>query len=467
MNARLLLILCAASLAAQEPPSAKPLTIDELLASVDRAFPLIEAVVAERRLAEGAATAARGEFDLKLKGEAESQQFGYYRNEMAKGMLEQNTTLWGTTVYGGYRVGRGTYGPYDEKALTLSGGEWSGGFRMPLFKDREIDSRRAGLQTTELGIQGAEFTIAKERLKIYKSALKQYWEWVAAGRQIKVAQDLLTLAEQRNQQLEDTVKLGQLAPVELTDNLRAILQRRSALVNAERYLQGAGIELSLFFRNAAGDPLQPAQERMMPFPEPEPLTPEQEASDTAAAMTARPEIQSLLIKRQQQSVETRFAKNQVQPQLDFYFNYSRDVGAGRLTRRGNEIEGGLLFELPAQRRKALGKQTQAEAKLTMIDAELRFTRDRVLLDVQDAASAVRAAYQVVSVIRDEVKAARQLEEAERARFDLGDSTQFFVNQRELATADAAFREIKALADYHKARAEYAAATARLLERKGP
>lgn len=459
---RLILLLSAAAWAAE------PLSIDELLGSVDRAFPLIEAVVAERQLAEGAALSARGEFDLKLKGEARSQQFGFYRNEFAKGLLEQNTTLWGTTVYGGYRVGRGTFGPYDEKALTLSGGEWSGGFRTPLLQDRKIDERRAGLQTTQLGQQGAEFTISKERLKIYKTALKQYWEWVAAGRQIRVAKDLLQLAEQRNQQLEETVKLGQLAPVELTDNLRAILQRRSALVNAERYLQGAGIELSLFFRNAAGDPQQPGADRMLTtFPEPQGLTPEQETNDLAAAMTARPEIQSLLIKRQQQTVEARLAKNQVQPQLDVFFNYSRDAGTGRTSRKGNEIEGGLLFEMPAQRRKALGKVTQVDAKLTMIDAELRFTRDRVLLDVQDAASAVRAAYQVVGVVREELKAARQLEEAERARFDLGDSTQFFVNQRELATADAAFREIKSLADYHKARAEYAAATARLLERKGP
>ncbi|MFN0105103.1 MAG: TolC family protein [Bryobacteraceae bacterium] len=448
--------------------AAEPLSTEELLASVDRAFPLIEAVVAERRLAEGEATSARGEFDLKMKAEAESQQLGFYRNESLKGLLEQNTTLWGTTVYGGYRVGRGTFGPYDEKALTLSGGEWSGGFRMPLLKDRTIDRRRADLQTTALGRQGAEFTISKERLKIYKAALKQYWEWVAAGRQISVAKGLLQLAEERNRQLEDMVKLGQLAPVEVTDNLRAILQRRSALLIAERYLQGAAIELSLFHRNAAGDPLQPGADRLLErFPKPRELSPEQEALDLAAAMAARPEIHGLLIKRRQQGVETRLARNQIQPELDVFFNYSRDVGVGRLSRKGNEIEGGLTFELPAQRRKALGKQTQAEAKLTMIDAELRFARDRVMLDVQDAASAVRAAYRVAGVVSEELKAARQLEDAERARFDLGDSTQFIVNQRELATADAAFREIKALADYHKARAEYAAATARLLERRGP
>jgi outer membrane protein TolC len=66
-----------------------------------------------------------------------------------------------------------------------------------------------------------------------------------------------------------------------------------------------------------------------------------------------------------------------------------------------------------------------------------------------------------------VETARTLEDAERARFDLGDSSQFFVNQRELATADAALREVKSLADYFKARAEYDAATGRLLNRQTP
>lgn len=149
-------------------------------------------------------------------------------------------------------------------------------------------------------------------------------------------------------------------------------------------------------------------------------------------------------------------------QVDLYFNYSRDVGEGRLARRGTEVEAGLQFELPAQRRKAAGKQMQIDAKLRVIDAELRLARDQVLLDVQDAASAVRAAHDSAGLIARELKVARDLEEAERARFELGDSTQFLVNLRELATAEAAFREIKALADFQKATAAFDAATAKLL-----
>jgi len=49
-----------------------------------------------------------------------------------------------------------------------------------------------------------------------------------------------------------------------------------------------------------------------------------------------------------------------------------------------------------------------------------------------------------------VAVARELESLDRDRFALGDSTQFVVNLRELATADAALREARARADYQKA-----------------
>jgi outer membrane protein TolC len=63
--------------------------------------------------------------------------------------------------------------------------------------------------------------------------------------------------------------------------------------------------------------------------------------------------------------------------------------------------------------------------------------------------------------------ARELERLERDRFDLGDSTQFLVNLRELAAADAAVRDIRAHTDYEKALARLDRATGRVLERLPP
>lgn len=442
-----------------------PLTPEEVLRSVNQHFPLLAAVLEERRIAEGGETSAKGEFDTKLKAKGDVEQFGFYRNETFEALVEQPLQAWGTDVYSGYKLGRGKFSPAQDKSVTLSAGEYRAGLRTNLLRNRAIDARRAGLQTNALQRDVAETTVDKSRLTFFKEALKQYWEWVAAGQQLRVAQALLRLAEERNNQIEESVKLGSIAPIELTDNRQTILRRRGAVVGAERNLQNRAIELSLFLRAADGSPVQPPPERLPPIPEPPgDLDDARIREDLAFAIQQRPEVRGLLFKRDQQQVEVRLAGNQIAPQLDFFLQYSRDVGVGSATKIGNNVESGLIFELPAQRRKAIGKNVQQTAKLSQIEAELRFSRDRVVADVQDAVSAVKAAYETLAVVRNEVLTARQLEEAERAKFDLGDSTQFLVNLRELATADAQFREIKAQSDYFKAFAEYDGSTTRIFSR---
>jgi outer membrane protein TolC len=90
----------------------------------------------------------------------------------------------------------------------------------------------------------------------------------------------------------------------------------------------------------------------------------------------------------------------------------------------------------------------------------RLARDRVGADIRDAYSALQAAFDRLQMVRGEVQVALKLEDAERSRFELGDSTLFLVNLRELATADAALREVNATADYHRFYADYVAAMAR-------
>lgn len=444
-----------------------PLDVPEILASVDRSFPLIDAARREQDEARGALLDARGAFDLKVKAEAETLQ-GYYDNSRAKSMLEQPIAPLGMTFFGGYRFGSGTFAPYDEKALTLGEGEATAGFNLPLLRDRGVDARRTGVRVTSLGVEVAEQVVAKARLSHFKDALKQYWDWVAAARQLGVARGLLDLAERRDTDLAAAVELGQLAPVERTDNRRAILQRRSALVTAQRVVEATAINLSIYYRGPDGAPIRPPAERVpTALPNPTLLTPDEEARAIEAAIARRPEVVGLRLKQQQQALETRLAGNALLPTLNLFGDLSRDYGDGRVSRRGNELEAGVLFELPLQRRKASGKLGQARAKLARVDAELRFAEDRVRADVQDAASALRATFATVDLVRQELAVARELETLERDRFELGDSTQFLVNLRELNTADAAFREVKALADYQKALTEFEAASGSLLDRVPP
>lgn len=439
------------------------LTDREVLESVARALPQLERARQQVRLAEGEATESRGAFDLKVKADALGTR-GYYDNERFKAVIEQPLAPLGLTTFGGYRAGSGVFAPYDGKAQTLSDGELLAGFSLPLLRNRGIDDRRAGVRVADLGVELAGRDLEKARLTAYKEALSEYWDWVSAGQQRRVAQSLLDIAEARDGQLGDAVALGQVAAIERTDNLRAILQRRSALATAQRQLELQSIDLSLYLRGADGLPVRPAGDRLPALPDAAAPADPDEATAIADALARRPELRALRLKRAQQDVELNLAGNGLLPELDLYAQSSRDYGTGPVSRTGTDVEVGFTFELPFQRRKAEGKTAQVRAKQAVIDQELRWAEDKIRAEVQDALSALTAARAVLAAVSEELAVARELEMLERDRFDLGDSTQFMVNLRELTTADAALRQARALADVQKALVGVEAATGRLLDR---
>jgi outer membrane protein TolC len=462
MRRRLALaVVVAAALAAPGPASGQaPLTPAEVLAAVDRALPLLDKARREVDAASGALLASQGAFDLTVSAYGQ-RLTGDYDNTRFSGLLEQPLAPWGITAYGGYKAGRGDFASYDSKALTRSAGEVLAGIEVPLLRGRAIDERRADRQAAQLGVELAGRELDAARLQYFAKALSAYWDWVAAGRQLAIAEALLALAEARDQQLADAVALGQVAAIERTDNQRAILQRRSALALARRGLEQRAIELSLYYRGPDGAPLRPGTDRLPPLEAPPAVPLPAEADDVRVALERRPEVLARRVARDQQDVELRLAENTLLPSLNFFSEASREGGRASKV-EGSEFEVGVAFKLPVQRRKAAGATAKARAGVAKATVELQWAEDQVRADVQDARSAVTAAFDVLDVVRGEVDVARELERLERDRFDLGDSTQFLVNLRELSTADAAMREARALADAQKALARLAAATGRLL-----
>lgn len=454
------LLLGAAPAAAQ--PAAAPLTPEELVQSVDRTMPLIEQARRDVDSAAGSLTSARGAFDLTVS--AYGQRLGgEYENDRFSSLIEQPLAPWGISTYGGYRAGRGTFAAYDGKAETNETGELLAGIEVPLLRGREIDTRRADRQVALLGIGRAQNQLDASRLTHFATALNRYWDWVAAGRQLEVARALLALAEARDQQLADAVGLGQIAPIERTDNQRAIFQRRAALISAQRLVEQRAIDVSLYYRGPDGTPVRPSTDRLPVLPEGAPTDLPHEDDLVRVAFERRPEIAAGRLRRDQERVDLQLAENTVLPSLNFFSEVIADnTDETRTTKSGSSFEVGLSFKLPVQRRKAIGETLKARAALAKADLDLAWVQDRVRADVQDAFSAVRASAGVLDAARAEVVVARELEQLERDRFDLGDSTQFLVNLRELATADAAVREARARADFQKALVGLEASTGRLL-----
>ncbi|MBA3976066.1 MAG: channel protein TolC [Candidatus Solibacter sp.] len=453
--------------AALPEPVARPagtwLTLERVLQSVETHYPPLLAALQDKVLASADLMVAEGRFDMALRGGYDGTHFGAYPNDVYRASVEKPLEYNGMTLTGGYQLGQGTFAGYDGRRETDTAGEFRTGLRAPLLRDRAMDPRRADLYKAVIGRRIADLGVDQQRLAIIQMAARRYYDWVASGRRLEAAEAVLKVAEERDQQLKDASEMGQIPRIDVTDNLRAILTRRNQVIEARRALELAAIDLSLYYRDGSGRPTL-AESALLPpdFPALKDLTQQRLADDVDLALMRRPEVRRFTAQKEQVEIDRKLARNQLLPNVDVAVNYSRNAG-GRIIKRGpDELLASLIFDLPIERRQAKGRDLAAVARIRQFDERERFARDQITAEVQDAYSAVKAAYGRVQVLRQELEVARQLEEAERARFQLGDGTLFLVNLREQATFDTAIRELAATNEYFRAWALYEYAIAEAL-----
>ncbi len=451
-----------------------PLEVDEVLESVERHHPPLDAAEQRVRAAEGQRLSAEGGFDLTLGTRASSQLFGYYEYGRLDVSLSQPTPFWGTTFVGGWRLGRGfarggipDYYRYDE---TFDGGELRLGAVVPLWRDGPIDSRRATLWRAEHNADATREDRDARRLRIAYGATESYVRWVAAGQRYRVARELLRLAEERDAQIAARVRAGAIPAIEHLENRRAILERRQALVGARRSLEQRALALSLYFRDDEGSPLVVSPDRLPSELSGATIDASSEAEDVARALDHRPELRRFAAQRRAAEVAVELADNQFSPRVDLSVLGSVDVGGPGVsdperayeiqrTLERPQLEAMLTVQVPLQFRDARGRIAQSRAELAALDADLELARDQIAIEVRDVRSALRAAAENVAITRDSAEVARLVADAELVRFEAGASSLLVVNLREAAAAAAAQAAIDARADQIVAEAAWMAATA--------
>ncbi len=442
--------------------SKHPVQLRDVVASIHSTFPLLEAVYQERWIAAGNRLAAEGAFDTKLKGSSENQPLGYYETYRHKIGFDQ-PIYHGGEVFGRYRIGRGDFEPWYKERETNEGGEFKAGASIPLLRNREIDERRAELWRASYDLQRADPEIRARLIEFVRDGSIAYWEWVAAGRKFGIGRQALELAQQRNDQLERRVELGDLDPPVLQDNLRAIAQREAKLIDLRRKLQQSGVKLSLFYRQLDGQPLIPIRSQLTDFPEPRDVDGARLESDVALAFSQRPELAILDATASRVNVDLAEARNNLLPSLDAQLTGSQDVGYPASKKRDKsefELEASLFLEVPIQRRKARGKSHAALAKLRQLTAKRRFTEDKIRAEIQSAYAALIAALERLDKARESSRLAEYMAEVERRKFQLGESDLLAVVLREQSAIEAAEAEVDALLEYFAAHADYDAAMAR-------
>ena len=442
------------------PSATSALTLHEVLDSVRQQYPPMLAALIERDVAAGRLQSARGTFDFQFFSRLFDAPSGYYQSTTVDTGFEQFTGLWGSTLFGGYRVTTGGLLPDYEKSRTQGSGEPRIGFRLPLLRDGSIDRRRATLIKARLDKELADPVIHRQQIDFIRAATAGYYGWLAAGERLRLSEALLRVARERMDTLKTQSESGLIARIVLTDNRRLIVSRELAMVQARRRFEAAGLALSLFYRDGQENPTVATRDRLPPSL-PIPVGPEASLlqQDLQRSLTVRPELKRLSLTQEKLAVDQRLARNQLLPNLDAGVSANRDYGDRRYKdQTETEVQVGVELRVPLQRREAKGRVAEIESQLEQITHEQRFARDRIQTEVRDSFSAWSAAHEQTLQARLNVELAVELQEAETERFMRGATDLLALQLREQAAFDAQVSAVDIDADCFRAQADYRAAT---------
>lgn len=443
---------------AATPDATVPLTLEATLASSLEHFPRIQAAVQETLIRQGRVTAALGAFDLALEQDSLVWADGFYDGWSVDNRLVKPLAPANAKVFAGYRVTNDDFPVYQQELVTNDGGEFNLGVLFSLWRDREIDERRFGVAQAELGLREAEIELRLARLMTQRNAAQAYWRWLAAGRRVAVYRELQALAEARMAGLERRVEAGDVADVAVVENTQNLLRRRSLLTNAARDFDAAAIELSLYLRGADGEPRVPAKAELPgDFPLPGRIVADPELL-VAQVLERRPELALIDNDAATERERLRLAENLLLPRVDLGFKAGHDVGGGSRTRDGFEAIVDLTVSIPLERRRGEGRASAARARLRQLEFDRALTEDRFANEIRKLAVRINAAREFATITAAEAEQAVVMEQAERKRFNAGDSDFFVVNLREERTADARVRNLDSRLSYFRHLTDLNAAT---------
>ncbi|MFN7828887.1 MAG: TolC family protein [Acidobacteriota bacterium] len=381
-------------------------------------------------------------------------------------------------------------------------------FTQPLLKNRTIDPGRRQIRLARKRLDISDSQFRQRAIEIIAQVQRAYWDLVFARRDREIKRESVELARTQLAHNERLVEVGTLAPSDII-SARVELERRNdeaaAAIDAIQRTENA-LKMLLLQPDSA----DLWQSELIPVEQPElevgqtlPLV-----DALRLAMQNRPELEQFRIRGELNKIDESYFRDQTKPQVDFFVNYGTIglAGAQRtetnffaasnalLTNRVNQLSllagltplpptngGGALppfliggsgqglwnmlkndfrtwrfgvnINLPLRNRTAEAQLGHALAEGRQIEIQRQRLVQGIEVEVRNALQGVVTARNRVESARNSRLNAELQYQSEVRKFDAGQSTSFFVLDRQNALSASRGRELRALTDYTKAVAE--------------
>ncbi len=380
-------------------------------------------------------------------------------------------------------------------------------FTQPILRNRTIDSGRRQIRIAKKRLDISDSQFRQRAIEIIAQIQRAYWDLVFARRDQEIKQESVDLANTQLEHNERLVEAGTLAKSDIISARVELERRKDEAEAAVDAIQRAENALKALMAQVGDGEIW--QSELVPVEQPqiEPgaSLPLEDALRLAAQN--RPEMEQYRLRGELNKIDSEYLRNQTKPQVDFFVTYGAAGLAGPLRATENPINAsnailygrinqlsalaglpplpiantggtpdsliggygqslanlfkndfrswrfGLNINLPLRNRTAEANLGRSLAEGKQIEAQRQKTEQLIEVEVRNALQAVETARKRVDAAKNSRDNAELQYQSEQRKFDAGQSTNFFVLDRQNALSSARGRELRALTDYTKAVAE--------------
>ncbi len=432
-----------------EKTNSSILTLQSVLERVEKGHPLLKGSRTEKLVASGKLLKAMGQFEPSIVNDYELERLA--KNGGTTASVGFNDTFvemkhpWGIKGFAGFRAGIGSVEVAD---LDINDSNQPLlGIVFPLLRGLITNPEHAELKKSSLAEKQAKLEIQQTRQDLYLGAATQYWNWVSAWKSMDLQKKAVKVAEDRLAQLTAQAKVGARAKFDVIEGEQEVQQRKDKLIKAKRKVDQEQFKLALF--------LWENDSLIVPNIYKAPVFPQarlkyslkllEEGRRKAAIV--RPELKLIDLEAEFNNIDMEVAENNLLPDLNVEVQPTRKPGEFVL---GLGYRFGVQLSIPFYQRKARGELLQMSGKAKRLKYKQRFRLKKIMMDVENAHSAVVRAAERIKVSQEALLLAKKLEKGERTRFKLGATSLLIVNLRERNVIKAAEEWISAKAEHQKA-----------------
>lgn len=351
---------------------------------------------------------------------------------------------------------------------------WALTYRQSLLRNfgRDVNLWPTVVAQKTLGI--SESVFRQTVIDTVAQAESAYWDLNFAIMQLRTERFSLKLAQDFLEQNRIKVRVGTLAPIEITQAEAGVADREETVIIFEAALRGAEDQI----RRVIGVPSD-SKDWDRPVRPSDPMTWDEVEVDEDAAMQAalanRPDVEQARLAIEARATEDRARDNLRRWGLDFQGVYGNlgfaDSGYGDSfddlqDRNQTSWSAGLTLSVPIHNRFAIANKQRTENELAQAQVQLQQVEQSVRVAISAAVRQVRTNIRRVQSAQVNVRLQREKLQAEQKKFENGMSTSFQVLQFQDDLANAETRENLAKNDYAKALVELSRAKATILAERG-